>query len=129
MINYQETLTVDTCFGIDEVNGLFRFTIEGFTEILPVCNIESCMVMPDWGALNMNLFHEEDVHGMGKIPFINDIKEFSNAIIKADVFLTIHFRDSHGDAKIFKKRYPCDNSDVLNLAAKIDNIVNSTPSV
>lgn len=129
MADYQETLTVDPCFGIDEVNGLFRFTIEGYTEILPVCNIESCMVMADWGALNINLFHEEEVSGMGKIPFINDIKEFSKAIMKADVFLTIHFQDSHGDSKSFKKRYPCDDSDVRRLAAKIDNIVNSTPSV
>ncbi len=130
MPDYQETLTIDACFGIDEEHKLFRFIIEGCTEILPVCNIESCMVMADWGALNKNLFHDEEViPGLGKIPFINDMREFSKAVSGSDVFLTIHFQNNSGNLKIFKKRYSHDDSEVRRLASKINNIVNSNPSV
>ena len=129
MPDYQETLTVDISFGIDEDHKLFRFTIEGCTEILPACNIESCLLTADWAALNKNLFHYEEVEGYGKIPFVNDMTEFTKAYLQTDIFLTIHFQDSHGNAKILKKRYPREDSEVRCLVSTINNIINSNPTV
>ena len=119
MADYRETIKIYECFGIDEVNCLFRF----HTEILPITNIESCAVTPDTASLPQNLFHQEEVFGMGKIPFINDIKELSKAVRENDIFLTIYFSDKDGNSLIFKKRYPYDSNEVYALASKINSTV------